>query len=340
MFLKVCLCQHFPRFSLLEESLTEAPIDTAYIPERFRPVINAMADAGRQLAMVLRRAGPGDSPEDVRAGSAGVYALEDRARALYRDALRAAGIRWYVSGDGAGARELGPFGDWAVALSPLDAAGNIDLNLPCGTIFSVLGAEDTVLASFLRPARDQLAAGYILFGPRCCLMLTFGDGTQMYLLNPDSNRFELLRERVVLPGDAAEVAPSSADRHWPALTRPDAAAASRDQGHGPRPIAGLVAETHRILMRGGVVACPLDSLLIPSLRRVIDCAPIAFLIEQAGGRATNGSEPIMAGQARSLDEYSGLIFGSPDRVARLAARHDPPGVEASALFGHRGLFRA
>ncbi|MDF3606977.1 fructose-1,6-bisphosphatase [Paracoccus sp. DMF-8] len=312
--------------------------------------MTALAQAARQLATLIRQ------------GEADGGPLHHRADALFRDALRDAGIRWYACDGQDDARELSPSGDLAVALDPLEGDGdgaasrcttfdtNIDTNTVVGTIFSVFAAADTAGASFLRPARDQLAAGYVIYGPACCLVVTFGAGTRMYRLNPDSGVFEPVRDRVVLDGCSAEFAINAANyRHWPSPVRAyidDCLAGvdgPREQNFNMRWTASLVAETHRILMRGGIYLYPPDSRKgceKGRLRMVHQCAPIAFVVEQAGGRATNGSESILAGRAGSLQERTPFVFGSGDKVDRVAAYHDLPEPEVSALFGNRGLFRA
>lgn len=334
--------------------MTDSEIDTRHIPERLRPAMAALAQAGRELAGIIRRGENGDQALGAEVGTNsdgdGQKALDVQADQLFLDALRAAGIRWHASEEQEDAQELNPAGDLAVALDPLDGSSNIDTNVSVGTIFSIFPAADSASASFLRPAREQIAGGYIIYGPRCCLMVTFGDGTQMYVLNPETGRFELSRERVTLNNCSFEFAINASNyRHWPNPVRAyidDCLAGvdgPRSQNFNMRWIASLVAEAHRILMRGGIFLYPSDSRKgyeKGRLRMVYECAPIAFLIEQAGGRATNGSESILAGQAGSLHERTPFVFGSADKVDRVAAYHDLPETEVSALFGNRGLFRA
>lgn len=340
-------------------------IDTAGIPERFQGLMAGLARAARQLATIIRRGEAGGGPLHDRASDEASNRVGDGpdggADALFRDALRDAGVRWYACCGRDNAQELSATGDLALALDPLEGDGiasdgaadwgmKIDINTAVGTIFSVYAAADTADASFLRPARDQVAAGYFIYGPSCCLMVSFGAGARMYTLNPGSGVFELTRDRVMLDGCSAEFAINASNyRHWPSPVRAyidDCLAGvdgPREQNFNMRWTASLVAETHRILMRGGIYLYPPDSRKgceQGRLRMVHQCAPIAFVIEQAGGRATNGSESILAGQAGSLHERTPFVFGSGDKVDRVAAYHDLPEPEVSALFGNRGLFRA
>lgn len=345
MFLKERLCQLCARLSLWEERLADSVIDTDGIPETFQTLIAGLARAARQLCDAIRR----HEPQALRAFGAH-DALDLRAENLFREALCDAPVRWCALAGEDRARELDAMGDLAVALHPLEGAANIDTNAAVGTIFSVYAAADTADASFLRPARDQLAAGYFIYGPRCHLMVSFGQGTRMYALDPDRGRFELARARVMLDGCSPEFAINAANyRHWPRPVRAyidDCLAGidgPRERNFNMRWTASLVAEAHRILMRGGIYLCPSDSREGREqgrLHMVHDCAPIALLVEQAGGRATNGSESILAGRAASLLAPTPFVFGSGDKVDRVAAYHDLPEPEVSALFGNRGLFRA
>lgn len=334
--------------------MTADPIDTSHIPAKLRPVMAAMARAGQELATMIRRGDRGGATLGAAVGTNadgdGQKALDVAADRLFQDALQGLGVRWLASEEQDEAQLLDPAGDLAIAIDPLDGSSNIDTNVSIGTIFSILPAMADADATFLRPGTDQIAAGYIIYGPRCCLMVTFGDGTLMFTLDPDTGRFELTNPQVRLQNCAMEFAINASNyRHWPQPVRAyiDDCLAGMD---GPRQanfnmrwIASLVAETHRILTRGGIFLYPSDSR--PGyeqgrLRLVYECAPIAFLIEQAGGRATTGPERILTVQARKLHERTPFVFGSPDKVNRVAAYHDLPQPEVSALFGNRGLFRA
>ncbi|MDN5569293.1 MAG: fructose-1,6-bisphosphatase, partial [Paracoccus sp. (in: a-proteobacteria)] len=241
-------------------------------------------------------------------------------------------------------------GDLALAIDPLDGSSNIDTNLSIGSIFAIYPALEDADASFLRPARDLLAGGYVIYGPRCCLVVSFGNGTQVYALNPDSDCFDLTDPAIALPQNSSEFAINASNyRHWarPVRAYIDDCLAGRD---GPRAKdfnmrwnASLVAEAHRILMRGGIFLYPADGRHGHDrgrLRMLYECAPIALVIEQAGGRATDGALPVLDARITSLHARTPFVFGSADKVDRVAAYHDLPEAEVSALFGNRGLFRA
>lgn len=329
--------------------MTAETIQTDRIPEELRPVMQAMAEAGARLAAIIRRGGDLASPVGTNADGDGQKALDVMADDLFRQALAGAGVRWLASEEQDEAVALDPAGRLAVAIDPLDGSSNIDTNVSIGTIFSIYPAEATAEASFLRPARQQIAGGYIIYGPRCAMMVTFGDGVQHYALDPDSDGFRLVTARQEMPESALEFAINASNyRHWPQPIRAyidDCLAGSdgpRKKNFAMRWLASLVAEAHRILMHGGVFLQPGGDVrnAASRLRLVHDCAPIALLIEAAGGSATDLCEPVLGLRPAGLDQRIPFAFGSTEKVARIAAYHDLPEPEVSALFGHRGLFRA
>jgi len=317
------------------------------------PLMNALCNVGASIARIIARGSIGQTlgaEVGENLGGDAQKALDVLADELFADALRGCGVRWYASEERDAVAELVPGGRYAVAIDPLDGSSNIDVNISIGSIFSVLEAREDGDASFLRPAREQIAAGYFIYGPQTCLVVTFGAGTQQYQLDPDTGRFVLTRAEVTVPETAKEFAINASNyRHWPKPIRAyidDCLAGDegpREKNFNMRWVASLVAETHRILTRGGIFLYPSDER--PGyehgrLRLVYECAPIAFIMEQAGGRATNGSDPILSLRADKLHARTPFVFGSADKVARVAAYHDLPENEVSALFGNRGLFRA
>lgn len=331
--------------------MTTPTIDTTHIPARFQPLMQGLARGGSALARVIRG---GDqtlgAAVDVNSDGDGQKRLDVQADALFRDALRDADLRWLASEEQDQPVPMQPGGTLALAIDPLDGSSNIDTNVSVGTIFAVYSAADSAQDSFLRPARDLLVGGYIIYGPRCCMMVTFGDGAQFYTLNPDTGVFDLTDPRVTMPECSFEFAINASNyRHWSRPVRAyidDCLAGMdgpREQNFNMRWIASLVAEAHRILIRGGIFLYPADARPgydLGRLRMLYECAPIAMLIEQAGGRATDGALPILDARITSLHGRTPFVFGSAEKVDRVAAYHDLPEAEVSALFGNRGLFRA
>ncbi|MFQ5439478.1 MAG: class 1 fructose-bisphosphatase [Paracoccaceae bacterium] len=276
-------------------------------------------------------------------------ALDVIADEMFFRQLQGTEVRWYASEEREEVIEANVGGTLALATDPLDGSSNIDNNVSIGTIFSIFDAKDDPNASFLRPGTEQVAAGYIIYGPQTGLMVTFGRGTLHFILDPDCNEFVLVNDAVMVASESPEFAINASNfRHW---TKPVRAyiddclageSGPRGKNFNMRWVASLVADTHRILSRGGIFLYPRDGR--PGyengrLRMVYECAPIAMLIEQAGGMATDGCDRLLEHKVKTLHARTPLVFGTPDKVARVATYHDLPDNETSALFRNRGLFR-
>jgi fructose-1,6-bisphosphatase I / sedoheptulose-1,7-bisphosphatase len=256
--------------------------------------------------------------------------------------------------------EAYPRGKYLLVFDPLDGSSNIDVNVSVGSIFSILRAPKDVVdsgrevteADFLQPGATQVAAGYALYGPTTMLVLTVGNGVAGFTLNPNLGEFVLTHKSIQVPADTQEFAINSSNsRFWeqPVKRYVDECLAGKTGTRGKdfnmRWIASMVAEAHRILMRGGVFLYPRDTK-DPNkpgrLRLLYEANPIGFVIEQAGGRCTTGRQPMLGVQPTSLHQRIGLIFGSRNEVERIERYHAEPGPSESPppLFAERGLFRA
>ena len=335
-------------------STTDVIDDTSHIPANLLPVMEALALVGRDLCRTIKR-GPlgGSLGEGVGENLGGDQqkALDVMADDAFAQELKKTPVRYYASEEQDTVVELNPNGNLALAIDPLDGSSNIDVNVSIGTIFSIFEAKDgDPDGSFLRPADEQLAGGYIIYGPQTMIVVTFGNGVQSYLHDPDTAQWTLVETDHKVPPQASEFAINASNyRHWSPAIRAyidDMIAGEtgpHDRNFNMRWVASLVAETHRIMSRGGVFLYPGDErpgYARGRLRMIYECAPIAFLIEQAGGKATDGHDRIMAQQARELHGRTPFVFGSAEKVARVAAYQDLPTDEVNALFGNRGLFRA
>lgn len=321
--------------------MTAPNIDIAQIPARFQPLMQALAHGAIQISAALQRHRPGgQKPADMADG-------------LMQAAMQGgAGLRHYVSPALRCPLTLDTAGDLALAIDPLSGAEHADSNMVLGTIFGIFAAGEDASASFLRAGRDLLAAGYVIYGPRCCLLVSFGGPVQSWQFAPDSNRFDLIETRTELSEGSFAFAIDAANyRHWPRPIRAyidDCLAGSdgpRERNFNMRWTASLVAEAHRILSQGGIFLDPGDTRQGRAHdgngpRRLFHAAPIAFLIEHAGGRASDGALSILDAPITDFDETTPLVFGTRAKVDRVAAYHDLPEAEVSALFGNRGLFRA
>jgi fructose-1,6-bisphosphatase I/sedoheptulose-1,7-bisphosphatase len=252
-----------------------------------------------------------------------------------------------------------PRGKYMLVFDPLDGSSNIDVNVSVGSIFSVLRAPQDAIDSgrdltekdFLQTGATQVAAGYALYGPTTMLVLTVGNGVVAFTLDPNLGEFMLTHSALKVPEDTQEFAINASNsRFWePPIKRyVDECLAGKS---GPRAkdfnmrwIASMVAEAHRILMRGGVFMYPRDTK-DPSkpgrLRLLYEANPIGMVMEQAGGRASTGREPVLGIQPGSLHQRIGLVFGSRNEVERIERYHAEPDSDkdTNPLFAERSLFR-
>lgn len=178
------------------------PIDLTDIPEGCRAVVRAICDVGRNLSRIIARGEVGQKlGEQVGRNSDGdgQKALDILADEAFAQAMRGTGVRYYGSEERDSVVELDASGTLALAIDPLDGSSNIDANVSIGTIFSIYPAAGDGAASLLRKASDQIAAGYIIYGPQTSLAITFGDGTRLYTLDPDSRSFVLTTAQLRIP---------------------------------------------------------------------------------------------------------------------------------------------
>jgi fructose-1,6-bisphosphatase I/sedoheptulose-1,7-bisphosphatase len=248
-----------------------------------------------------------------------------------------------------------PRGKYLLVFDPLDGSSNIDVNVSVGSIFSVLRApesgRDIAEADFFQPGAQQVAAGYALYGPTTMLILTVGNGVNGFTLDPNLGEFMLTHPQLKIPQDTQEFAINASNsRFWepPVKRYVDECLAGKTGVRGKdfnmRWIASMVAEAHRILMRGGVFLYPRDSKDAAKpgrLRLLYEANPVGFIMEQAGGRASTGSQPVLGVVPTSLHQRIGLVFGSKNEVERIERYHAEPARQESGtpLFAERSLFR-
>lgn len=225
-----------------------------------------------------------------------------------------------------------PQGEYLLMFDPLDGSSNIDVNVSIGTIFSVLEKPQdhpgVTEGDFLQAGAKQVAAGYCIFGPQTTLVLTVGDGVSMFTLDREQGSFLLTQENVKIPEDTKEFSINMSNmRHWdPAIKRYiDECLAGEDGPRGKnfnmRWIASMVADIHRILSRGGIFMYPWDKRepnKPGKLRLMYEANPMGWLIEQAGGAASNGKQRILDVQPTQLHERVSVIMGSKNEVERVA----------------------
>ena len=228
-----------------------------------------------------------------------------------------------------------PQGEYLLLFDPLDGSSNIDVNVSIGTIFSVLtkpeGASGVEEKDFLQPGHQQVAAGYCVYGPQTTLVLTVGDGVAMFTLDREQGSFVLTEENVRIPEDTKEFAINMSNmRHWdePVKRYIDECLQGKEGPRGKdfnmRWIASMVADVHRILTRGGVFMYPWDKRepeKAGKLRLMYEANPMAWLVEQAGGAATNARQRILDLQPTKLHERVSVVLGSKNEVERITRYH-------------------
>ena len=228
-----------------------------------------------------------------------------------------------------------PQGEYLLLYDPLDGSSNIDVNVSIGTIFSVLrkvGHHHGVSEDdFLQPGRFQAAAGYCLYGPQTQMVLTVGNGVVVFTLDRELGSWVLTEQNLKIPEDTKEFAINMSNmRHWaPPMRRyiDECLAGStgpRAKDFNMRWVASMVADVHRILCRGGVFMYPWDARdpeKPGKLRLMYEANPMAFLVEQAGGAATNARQRIMDLMPGKLHERVSVVLGSKNEVERVTAYH-------------------
>jgi fructose-1,6-bisphosphatase len=251
-----------------------------------------------------------------------------------------------------------PRGRYLLLFDPLDGSSNLDVNVTVGTIFSVLrapeGVTDPKPEDFLQPGTLQVCAGYALYGPSAMIVITLGTGVHGFTLDPEIGAYILTHPNLTIAEDTQEFAVNASNqRFWePPVKRyvEECLAGKtgvRDKDFNMRWIASLVAEVHRILMRGGLFMYPKDTRDLGKpgrLRLLYEANPMAMLVEQAGGAASTGRGRILEVAPTSLHQRVPVILGSRNEVERLAryhAEHDRGDVAfSSPLFNERSLFGA
>ena len=232
-----------------------------------------------------------------------------------------------------------PQGEYLLMFDPLDGSSNIDVNVSIGTIFSVFRKHhddpsiiDPVCEKdFLQRGNQQVAAGYCVYGPQTTLVLTVGDGVDMFTLDREQGSFILTQESLRIPEDTQEFAINMSNmRHWapPVRRYIDECLAGQEGPRGKnfnmRWVASMVADVHRILMRGGIFMYPWDArepAKPGKLRLMYEANPMSWLIEQAGGAATNGHQRILDVKPRQLHERVSVILGARNEVERVTRYH-------------------
>ncbi|MCP4469920.1 MAG: class 1 fructose-bisphosphatase [Gammaproteobacteria bacterium] len=324
-------------------------------PERetIRRLIKALADAGVRLSKVIAAH---DSADQVQVATERNSAVEQQnplgaiAHGIFEAALRELPLSFLASEERDELMMIDPQGRFGVAIDPLDGSSNIETNLSIGSIFSILEVRADELCDIELGDR-QRAAGFLFFGPQTRLILSCGEGTVVFLLDLASEQFCEVCETVRIPPGKYEFAINTSNyRFWDSSLRhfiDDCIAGEEGplgENYNMRWNAALVAETYRVLRRGGVFLYPGDTR--PNYRSgrlclLYEALPMAMLIEQAGGAASDGGQRILDMKLSSLHARVPLIFGSQDRVREVIDYISGEALNSGhfPLFVNRSLLR-
>ena len=224
--------------------------------------------------------------------------------------------------------------NYLAVFDPLDGSSNIEVNVAVGSIFSILKApvgRATQVADFLVKGTEQVLAGYAIYGPSVVLVFTFGVGVQCFTLDRTSGDFVLTNGNMRVPEDTQEFAINASNaRFWePPIQQyvsecQAGAAGVRSKDFNMRWIASMVADVHRILMRGGVYLYPKDNktpLKAGRLRLLYELNPMSWIVEQAGGKSSTGRERVLTLTPTEIHQRAPIIIGSKNEVERLVQYH-------------------
>ena len=300
------------------------------VNESLAQLILTLADTSKAISHAVRHgalAGVLGATEQENVQGETQKKLDIITNDMLKDALKADGtVRGLASEEEDHVVEVSANGQYLVCFDPLDGSSNIDINSLVGTIFSVLPAPAGELTetSFLQSGRNQLAAGYVLYGPSTMLALTTGQGVQLFTLHPETNEFLLTNAAMCISPDTQEFAINmSNQRFWEAPMQTYIAdlllgkIGPREKSFNMRWIAAMVGDVHRVLSRGGIFTYPTDNKDPKKpykLRLMYEANPMALLVEQAGGKASTGYETILDIQPTQIHQRVAVILGSANEV--------------------------
>lgn len=323
------------------------------VDEDLASIIFVIASTGAKLAKLISRQGRSERIEDIditKPDGSLQKPLETLSQTLFEDALGKLPISFIASEKSTELLEIDSRASLGVAIDPLDGSSNIETNTAIGTIFSVLSANAANL--FEKNLGDILqASGFLFYGAQTRLVLTCGDGTHSFVLDPDDENFYQVGDALEIPAGQHEFAINTSNyRFWDENVRyfiDDCVAGENGplgEDFNMRWNASLVAEAYRILIRGGVFLYPGDSR--PNyesgrLRLLYEALPLAFIIQQANGMASDGVESLLDMKLASLHKRVPLIFGSEDRVREVIEYISGDAVDNTRfpLFENRSLLR-
>jgi len=318
--------------------------------------VECLSKASSELARIISYSAPAEDTEVKSAASVDhriQRPMDSRAHTLFETQLLNSPASLLISEEMESIKELGGDSSLCIAIDPLHGSSNMETNMSIGTIFSLIEIDSSVQADPINAINSGqlLAAGFFVYGRQTTLTLTCGNGVSIFSINPATSEFALIKQKVCIPLGQREFAINTSNyRNWDDSVRHFVDDCFSGQ-EGPlgadynmRWNASLVAEAYRILIRGGVFLYPGDSregYQKGRLRLLYEAMPIAFVMEQAGGKAIDGYERILEKKVTSLHGRIPLIFGSTDMVEQIGEyfTNDPTETTRYPLFASRSLLR-
>lgn len=320
----------------LREFLADPKGDSVPAPRDLAVLIEAISDSCRTISYLVSRGALADVLGS--AGTGNVQGEEQKQLdVLANDEMMAMAkacgvVAAAASEEEEEARPLNPGAPYLLLFDPLDGSSNIDVNVSIGTIFSVLPAKaGEGAAPFLQTGRNQVCAGYCVYGPQTTLVLTLGSGVVAFTMDPPTGQWVQTAANIRVPEKTKEFSINMSNmRHWADPVRAYIDECLVGEG-GPRKknfnmrwIASMVADVHRILSRGGVFLYPWDKRepgKPGKLRLMYEANPMSLLCEQAGGKSFDGKQPILDVQPTGLHQRVSVMLGSKEEVERLETLH-------------------
>ena len=296
-------------------------------------ILGGVAEAVRTIARTVSRAGlAGLLGEQGRRNIHGesVQKLDQFANQAFLDRMGNAGLLAAIASE-----EMDDFYPTAspraphlLLIDPLDGSSNIDVNISIGSIFSIHRradpTRDVAASDFLKSGHQQVAAGYAIYGPSTVLVYTVGRGAHGFTLDAERGAFFLSHENIQTPPVGMYYSANEGNRRsWEAATA-RFVDQMQQEGRSARYVGALVADVHRNLLKGGLFLYPADRKnRAGKLRLLYEAAPLAFVVAQAGGAASDGRQPILDIVPTALHQRTGLIIGSAADVKQAEGFYPP-----------------
>ena len=296
--------------------------------EQLAIIIDNLADAAILISKTIKtinKISHSENKKSINVDGDLQKPLDIKSDEIIIDYLKKSPVAGYASEEQEGFIDFKNNNEFIVFADPLDGSSNIDVNVSIGTIFSIMPKNNLLLdKAFTQSGSKQKSSGFFVYGPQTTLFLTVGKGTLLLALDENIEKFIIINDEVSIAKSTSEFAINAAyKRYWNSPTAKyiqdcqDGEDGSRKKNFGMRWVGSLVADASRILIRGGVFLYPSDARTKYKngrLRLTYEANPIAFLIEQAGGKAINGIDDILAVPVKNIHQRSPLVFGSSDEV--------------------------